>query len=134
VVVAYRHTANQTAHKNSSLITILWDTKHACLADIFIFMYYIDVKSTFGNESTELSTGTVGPVFTTTRTRARKWCKDLRNAPSQTLDVLVVGAGSGMAHCGRSPELLVAWHPVAAKRWLGLADVQRRACGYVQCW
>jgi hypothetical protein len=35
-------------------------------------MYYIDVKSTFGIESAEQSTGTVGPVFTTARTHARK--------------------------------------------------------------
>jgi hypothetical protein len=108
VVVAYRHTANHRAHKNSSLIIILWDTKHACLADIFIFMYYIDVKSTFGIESAEQSTGTVGPMFTTARTHAQNWCKDRHNVSGQTLDVLVAGAASGMAHRGRSLELLAA--------------------------
>jgi hypothetical protein len=44
-------------------------------------MYYIDVKSTFGIESAEQSTGTVGPMFTTARTHAQNWCKDRHNVP-----------------------------------------------------
>jgi len=79
-------------------------------------MYYVDVKSTFGNEREEQSTGTAEPVFTAERTRARKWCKELRNAPGRTLDVLVAGATSGMAPYETSPELPAAWHPAAAQR------------------
>ena len=67
-------------------------------------MYYVDVKSTFGNERAEQSTGTAGPVFTAERTRARRWCKELRNAPGRTLDVLVAGAASGMAPYGGAKD------------------------------
>jgi len=96
-------------------------------------MYNFDVKSTFGNERAEQSTGTTGPVFTAARTRVRMWSvrtcamrlAGLSTSWSQELPSERHPAGGHQSY-----QWLVTWR--RCKGWPISTGVRRGACGPVQ--